>query len=140
MSEQQSPAAEDRPNFVFGGNRVVSEENWAQYQAEGVVSIIDALDEGDLEQFRATLAKEVEGIGVENLLLGDAFDRDAGRPLRHKPGVGVYATAAGIEREEALVKAGRLRERPFIVLPDGRHVVAQQGARRIRVRPRRPSA
>lgn len=128
MNEQQSPGAEDGPNFVFGGKRVVSEENWAQYQAEGVVNIVDSLDEGEVQKFRESLAREAEGIGPENLLLGDAYDREAGRPLRYKPGVGVYATAAGLEREQALARAGRLHGRPVVVLPDGRHLVARPGA------------
>jgi hypothetical protein len=94
-----------------------------------VTNIVAAIDEDDEDGLRRTLAREAEGIGAENLFLGDAYDYAENRPLRHKPGVSLYATAAGLEREAALVEAGKLRHRPLLRLPDGRQVVVRPGGR-----------
>jgi hypothetical protein len=110
---------EDNPNFVFGGNRVISEANWVEYEARGVRNVVEAIPEDDDAALRDELARKGKDYGATNLLLGDAFDQEAGRPLQHKPGVGLYVTAEGAEEYH-----GRL---PVLKLPDGRTFVLRKG-------------
>jgi len=129
MPETVTPPSEsNEPDFLFGGNRVVSEAEWEQLHASGIENVYESLDEADTEQFRRVLAREREIFGAENVLLGDAFDAKSGRPLRHKPGTGVYATPEGLEREQELAKQGKLGHLATMVLPDGRIVVVRPRA------------
>jgi hypothetical protein len=123
------------PNFVFGGKRIISEDNWPEYEAQGVGNVIDAIPEED-DAIRRALSDKVRIYGDANILLGDAFDADAGRPLRHKPGIGIYATAQGIEdgrhRYPDAVPHW-LRQPPVLKMPDGRRIVARPG-KRVKIR------
>jgi len=89
---------EYEPNFLFGGQRVVSEANWEELKARGVRNIVPVIPEDDDKALRERLEESGRAYGVEHLLLGDAYDGEAGRPLRLKPGLGLYATAEGIEQ------------------------------------------
>jgi hypothetical protein len=73
------------PDFVLPRHDVVHEDNWSEYEARGFVPVAAALDDAQ------------ECFSTEHIYTGHAFDYEAGRPLRHKPGVGVYASPEGIE-------------------------------------------
>ncbi len=85
------------PDFIFGGARIVSEANWAELQQQGVRNLVEAIPDDDDDALRDELKWKGLFYGGANLLLGDAFDKDAGRPLRNKPGLGLYTTPAGLE-------------------------------------------
>jgi len=122
---------EYNPNFVFGGNRVISEDNWAEYEAQGVRNLVDAIPEDDDTALRKELSLEGRFYRPGNLLLGDAFDAETGRPLRLKPGIGVYVTAEGREHFRLHFDKSSTRPAPppVMVLPDGTSVVARPGVR-----------
>lgn len=131
MSEElQEQPPEYNPNFVFGGNRVVSEENWAEYETQGVRNIVAAISEDDEAALRKALSADARLYLPENLLLGDAFDAEAGRPLRLKPGIGVYVTAEGQEHyHQRFGKPSATPPNlPRLRLPDGTHTVPRPGA------------
>ena len=72
------------PDFVLPRHDVIHEDNWLEYEARGFFPVpIAALD----------LAQEF--FSTEHIYTGHAFDYEAGRPLRHKPGVGVYTSPEG---------------------------------------------
>lgn len=131
MTEEGIPNAEDGPDFVFGGKRVISEDNWAEYEAQGVENVVEAVPEDDIDMLRDELAEKGSLYGVGNLLLGDAFDVDAGGPLRHKPGIGIYITSDGAAQREGRGAEASDQEQghrpPILKLPDGRHIVARPG-------------
>lgn len=80
MTEQR-PAAEAQPE-----EHIIREDNWFDYQARGFFR----LRSGTREELEAWL-------GVENVYPGDAWDEEAGRPLRHKPGTSYYSNEDGLE-------------------------------------------
>ena len=79
MSEQA--AARERQE----GEHVIREDNWPEYEAQ---------------HFWDTTIPDREAadiwLGAENVYVGDAWDEDAGKPLRHKPGFSLYTNDAGI--------------------------------------------
>jgi hypothetical protein len=93
--EAGRPASESEPNFSLAHRDAVREDSWAEYEAAGikvekrVVSDSNFDDEYDRAQTY---------YGVENVYSGDAFDEKEGRPLRHKPGRGIYVLPEGYER------------------------------------------
>lgn len=111
------------PDFVFGGKRVISEESWHDYEAQGVKNVTEVVPADDEKSLREELERRGRDYGAENLLLGDAFDVSTGRPLRHKPGIGVYTTAEGVERYSGHAHPTVLK------LPDGQRIVARPGQR-----------
>jgi hypothetical protein len=125
-----------RPDFVFGGNRVISEETWSDYEAQGVSNLIEAMPGNDEAALREELSRKGHFYGAGNLLLGDAFDADTGRPLRLKPGIGLYVTAEGREHfHRRFQSSTKSDSSPVMVLPDGTHIVPRPG---VRVKARRP--
>jgi hypothetical protein len=125
---EQPPSPENEPNFVFGGARVISEANWSEYEAQGVRNVVDAIPPEDENALRDELERKGRSYGTGNLLLGDAFDQEASRPLHLKPGIGVYVTAEGRKRYQS--QAGSKPKRPpVMLLPDGTAIVARPGVR-----------
>jgi hypothetical protein len=120
MNKNHEVASSDtqEPDFVFGQRRVVTEENWAQYEAQGVSNVVEAAADGD------ALAQELERLGQEyepsRVLVGDAFDAMSQKPLHLKPGIGLYL------RPEAVGRAATVRT-PRLRLPDGTLIPYQPG-------------
>lgn len=109
-----------------------------EYEAQGVSNVVEAIPDDDETALRKELSLDGHFYGAENLLLGDAFDTDAGRPLRLKPGIGVYVTVEG--REHFLHhfrSSAESASPPVMVLPDGRKIVARPGTQ-IKMRRDRP--
>jgi hypothetical protein len=130
MNKTPEDPSEHNPNFVFGGNRVISEENWSEYEADGVSNLIEAIPDSDEIELRRELSRIGHFYGTENLLLGDAFDADTGRPLRLKPGVGMYVTTEGREHfRHHFQSAARPSHLPRLKLPDGTYAVARPGTK-----------
>jgi hypothetical protein len=116
MKETPDEQTEHTPDFVFGGKRIVSEATWPEYEAQGVSNITAAIPEDDEKRLREELERRGRDYGAENLLLGDAFDVETGRPFHHKPGIGVYATAAGVERHRlSHTPVLRVGDRSFVL-------------------------
>lgn len=85
-----SEAPQDHePNFTLPRHGVIRENNWSEYEAQGFRPVPE--DEKSAEIY----------YGVANVYTGDAYDWEAERPLRHKPGVGVYTNPAGLEHSQA---------------------------------------
>lgn len=128
---------EHGPDYVFGGNRGVSEDTWPSHEMAGVENVIEALPEDDPEALREALAVEGHFYGSEHLMLGDAFDQASQRPLRHKPGIGMYTTRAGAVRRESILRtrsedSGNLRVSPILKL--GSRTVAMAAGDRISIK------
>lgn len=87
-SGHQSEGRDHEPDFTFPHHDVVHEDNWEEFRAKGWVAVPEEL-KGAQAYF-----------GTENVYTGDAYDVDADRPLRHKPGVGVYVTPEGLKHLE----------------------------------------
>jgi hypothetical protein len=121
--------SEHNPNFVFGGNRIISEENWTEYEVKGVRNLVAAIPDDDEVALREELSADARLYLPENLLLGDAFDAEAGRPLRLKSGIGVYVTTAGQEyyRRHFGRPSATPANLPRLRLPDGTHTVPRPG-------------
>src|SRR5215218_7232652 len=83
-SEQADSGYE--PDFVLPRHGAIREDNWEDYRARGLQPA-----HGPFEATQAIA-------GVEHVYTGDAYDYEAGRPLRHKPGIGVYVDPEGIEQ------------------------------------------
>jgi hypothetical protein len=101
MAHKEAKATSDddyTPDFELSHRGVIHEDNWAEYEARGFEHLRDSLDFAhsphDLN-FAQTF------YGVENVYTGDSYDDDAKRPLRHKPGVGIYVSPEGIKYREA---------------------------------------
>lgn len=73
--------------FVLPNRDAVTEANWEQLRSQGVEPWINTDDVSELGAHTRLAAREV---GIENVLTGAPFDWAEGRPLGHKPGVGVY--------------------------------------------------
>jgi hypothetical protein len=104
----QAAGADHQPNFELPRYGVVREDNWEEFRAKGYSVVFSDLD-GDETRISASsiLAAEESNYGVENVLTGDAYDYEADRPLRHKPGIGIYVSPEG--REHAAKRAKRWR-------------------------------
>lgn len=91
-SEQGAQAGSNyEPDFVLPRHDVIHEDNWLEYEARGFFPVQAPLDIAPDEFF-----------STEHVYTGHAFDYEAGRPLRHKPGVGVYTSPEGIRYFKAL--------------------------------------
>jgi hypothetical protein len=81
------------PNFEFHHD-VIREDNWTEYEARGFTP-----DAGRRVINQRDILREVQvsrGVfGLHNVYTGDAWDDEAGRPLRHKPGKSVYIDVQG---------------------------------------------
>lgn len=84
MQESGTYSAEE-PDFVLPQHDAISEDNWAEYEARGF-GIAVGYD----------LAAAQRHFGVEHVYTGEAYDWQAGRPLRHKPGSTIYVDPEGL--------------------------------------------
>lgn len=87
--EQPRAASDAEQDFVLSRRDVIHEGNWAVYEAQGFVSLPNA---GLLNEVRSAQIT----YGVENVYTGDKWDYGAKRPLRHKPGRGIYIHPDGL--------------------------------------------
>src|ERR1700729_3104093 len=78
--------SEYTPNFELSHRDVIHEDNWSEYEAMGFRPVPEPFGSGQAMY------------GVENIYSGDAYDYDARRPLRHKPGTSMYTSPEGLER------------------------------------------
>jgi hypothetical protein len=85
---RSSEQADHTPNFEMPHHDAIHEDNWAEYQAKGFEPVSDV---------KAEHLDAMQNIyGAHNLYTGDAYDDDAGRPLRHKPGGSIYTSPEGL--------------------------------------------
>jgi hypothetical protein len=87
--EGGTPGAE----FILPRRDVVHPENWVEWQEKGFVWRRNASLEPD--ETALTTAGKAKGllerdIGLDNVVTGDPFDRDAGHPVRREGEYGVY--------------------------------------------------
>lgn len=88
---ENKQAGQYTPDFELPKHDVIHEDNWPQYQARGFVEV---------SELGLDLAQSL--YGAENVYTGDSYDYSATRPLRHKPGIGVYVSPDGLKRREAV--------------------------------------
>lgn len=86
-SEQVNSGAE--PDFVIPGWNVISEGNWPEYQAKGFTFLKNQDDPANASNM-SELGRTELFHGSGRVFTGAAFDVDEGRPLAHKPGIGIY--------------------------------------------------
>jgi hypothetical protein len=78
---EQTPKPETQPE-----EHVIREDNWFEYQTRGFSPV------------RRCTRKEAETFfGADNVYPGDAWDSEADRPLRHKPGTTYYTNYDGLD-------------------------------------------
>jgi hypothetical protein len=92
MPDEQASSnqTDHEPDFELARRNAIRENNWPEYEARGFQPVPgDGADPTvlDLQQ---------SYYGVENVYTGHAYDADAGRPLQHKPGVGIYVDPEGL--------------------------------------------
>ncbi len=108
MSETDVPttAPSDEPDFLVPHpgpdsgktTQLVDEMNWRWWNERaalgegGLFVAFDALREDEVEE-ALRFARMM--YGEEEVLTGDPFDRERGRPVRSQPGVGIYVTPRG---------------------------------------------
>jgi hypothetical protein len=101
MTDHESASSKDtgyEPDFVLSHRDVIHEGNWPDYEAQGFfrgfsLDHIDSLAHDDILIGILNLAKDL--YGTENVYTGDAWSNEDGRPLHHKPGVGIYVHPNG---------------------------------------------
>jgi hypothetical protein len=90
------------PDFERPNLGAIREDNWAEYEVQGFRPIAEDLSSAQLLY------------GTENVFTGDAYDYDARRPLRHKPGTYVYVSPEGFklaaEKHRKWAEADRQRQ------------------------------
>ena len=94
--EHRSPIDPGIPSeeqeFILPNLEAVHEDNWQELAAQGVTVLESCISDNDLPVYlqfcQATW-------GTPNVLTGDAFDEDAQRPLRLRPGHGLYVRPEG---------------------------------------------
>jgi hypothetical protein len=97
------------PNFELSRRGVIREDNWPAYLANGffVTLQVDAAE--DLPE----QLKWMQDIyGGEYVYTGDAWDYLEERPLRHKPGIGIYVDPEGLKNVAAYRAKRFPEERP----------------------------
>ena len=101
MAEGETPSYE--PDFGLPYHDVIHEDNWPEYAARGFRVVDRNLESiGEVGLARARY-------GMEHVYTGDAWDEAEGRPLRHKPGIGVYVDPDGLAIRAAKDEAERQR-------------------------------
>jgi hypothetical protein len=95
----QQPDSANDPNFVRVRRGVITEGNWPEYQAKGFVFLENQQEPSDATH-HSRVEFDEKFFGAKNVYTGHAFDLDEGRPLAHKPGLGIYA---GPDADEYLV-------------------------------------
>lgn len=92
--------------LVFPNRDAVREDNWEEYKSKGFGVLWPSIDRDDYGERVVTYAQWEFGTG--NVYTGDSYDDEAGRPLRHKPGMGIYVSPEGVEYHDAR-RAQRLK-------------------------------
>lgn len=87
-------ASESEPNFTLAHRDAVREDNWTEYEAAGIRVERQVVSDSDFDH---EYDRAQTYYGFENVYSGDAFDEKEGRPLRHKPGRGIYVLPEGYE-------------------------------------------
>ena len=93
-----TPNAAYIPDFELSHRDAVRESNWSEYEAQGFGVVWEAVDPDDS---LGQLAFARDEFGIANVYTGDAFDHEADRPLRHKPGMGIYVSPEGVSYRDA---------------------------------------
>jgi hypothetical protein len=89
----------DNKDFTRPNIDAVTEENWQELAAEGISVLAPCLDDKTLPAY---LQYAQSMWGVAHVLTGDAFDENEQRPLRLKPGHGIYVRPEGRQYFEEL--------------------------------------
>jgi hypothetical protein len=99
------PDGSDTSNteFTFPNIDAVTEDNWQELAAQGVTVAYPCWE--SQEALRAGLRFAQGAYGTGNVLTGDPFDEEEQRPLRLKPGRGVYVRPEGLAFRDAQQKA-----------------------------------
>lgn len=84
LGEPSSELSNHESNFEMPNHGAIREDNWPEYEAQGFENMI-----GKLDSIQALY-------GAQYVFTGDEFDDDENRPLRHKPGIGIYVSGEGI--------------------------------------------
>ena len=95
MTDNQYPDIEATgytPDFELPRQGAIREDNWAKYEARGFRTVPEPFDGAQMFY------------GIPNVYSGDAYDHEAGRPLRHKPGTSVYVSPEGFEYRAELMR------------------------------------
>jgi hypothetical protein len=101
MADHEAATNEDtgyEPDFVLSHRDVIHEENWPEYETQGFFMgfNVDHIDEASQDDVLVGLFNAAKATwGVENVYTGDAWSDEDGRPLHHKPGVGIYVHPDG---------------------------------------------
>jgi hypothetical protein len=93
MTDRKEATADDpehTPNFELPRHGAIREDNWPEHQAAGFQPIWNS--DGSARSFG--FAQML--YGTEHVYTGDAYDDGERRPLRHKPGVGLYTDPDGV--------------------------------------------
>lgn len=83
------------PDFILSHRDVIHENNWPEYEAKGFFMALGVPVDNDDGVLTAFLNLAQELYGVENVYTGDAWSSPDGRPLQHKPGIGIYVHPDG---------------------------------------------
>lgn len=88
-STAEQPGTSSEPNFTIPRLSVINETNWPEYQAKGFAFYTNVPDA------KALRSKGGAGWTYRNredidILAGEAFNEDEGRPLAYMPGIGIY--------------------------------------------------
>jgi hypothetical protein len=94
MGEGEGISPEYEPDFVLPLRDAIREDNWEEYAAQGF-AVRPTI--GSEKTLLTELSSAESTYGTGNVYTGDAFDYDAGKPLRHRPGEGIYISPAGLE-------------------------------------------
>ena len=94
MDETLDAPTEEDPNFVLPHIDAIHEDNWPEFEAQGVRVEYNDVTREDMPEMLGFVQHRY---GVENVYTGDAFDEKEGRPLRHKPGSAIYFHPDGLE-------------------------------------------
>lgn len=78
-------------DFELPRHGVIREDNWAEYKARGFQPLWNTDQTSpNSDDFAQSL------YGIAHVFTGDAYDDEAGKPLRHKPGIGIYVNPDGL--------------------------------------------
>jgi hypothetical protein len=104
---EPAPDGTSDPNFVLVRINAIHEDNWPEYEAQGFVPLkpIDRPDPDPTAFGELDITRSVHGDA--NIYTGDAWDEQAGRPLRHKPGGTMYLR---MEAEEDPTVSAEMRK------------------------------
>lgn len=107
MPNEGSVDQSEPSNFELPNHGAIREENWAEYEAQGFRPITNV----DSDRLPLHLRVAQGHYGTAHVYTGDAYDHETGRPLRHKPGTGLYVDADGLIIGAENMRAARERNR-----------------------------